>query len=436
MSSQAPVFIISDDLTGAADCAWHFYSETSPVRISMSRQEPWDYSLSETVQVFDSETRSDNAFDAKSVVFTAVEGLSKHYKKNFYLFKKVDSTLRGNIAAEIDGIMTCSKFRLALLTPSFPANGRTLLQGDLYVNGIAVHQTAVGNDPRHGVDSSDVCELLRSTSSQKVHHVSLNTIRDGRLPNVLEALDEGIVVVDAVSDDDLIKIAECVVEFDDVLPCGSAGLAKALSISLKSRIHRHHQTVAKLQYKHSIFCKKVAVAVGSANPVSHRQLDYLLSNVVDSYGVQLHPLRLDNPEQRQQDVEKAMQEVSHIEDRVIAVQLHPDRGAQTVDDDYTAVLAQVIAKWVKTQQVISTDCSLTVICTGGDTAVAVCRALDINVLRPTGEIFPGVIWSETESLPSTPKINLVTKAGGFGDEDVLYQVVSFFSKGDTQQKMI
>ena len=56
-----------------------------------------------------------------------------------------------------------------------------------------------------------------------------------------------------------------------------------------------------------------------------------------------------------------------------------------------------------------------VLATGGDAALAVCRALDITSLRPRAELLPGVVWSET----GRKGISLATKAGGFGDPRLL-----------------
>jgi uncharacterized protein YgbK (DUF1537 family) len=57
----------------------------------------------------------------------------------------------------------------------------------------------------------------------------------------------------------------------------------------------------------------------------------------------------------------------------------------------------------------------TVLATGGDAALAVCRALGITSLRPRAELLPGVVWSET----GREGISLATKAGGFGDPRLL-----------------
>jgi uncharacterized protein YgbK (DUF1537 family) len=61
----------------------------------------------------------------------------------------------------------------------------------------------------------------------------------------------------------------------------------------------------------------------------------------------------------------------------------------------------------------------TVVATGGATALAVCRALDLKALLPRGEVLPGVPWSEAEASA----LLLVTKAGGFGASEVLVETV-------------
>ena len=76
------------------------------------------------------------------------------------LYKTVDSTLRGNIGAEIRGALRGSRRRRAVVAPAFPAAGRITLGGRQLVDGVPLERTLFADDPRTPVTSSRVADLL------------------------------------------------------------------------------------------------------------------------------------------------------------------------------------------------------------------------------------------------------------------------------------
>jgi uncharacterized protein YgbK (DUF1537 family) len=65
---------------------------------------------------------------------------------------------------------------------------------------------------------------------------------------------------------------------------------------------------------------------------------------------------------------------------------------------------------------------------GGDVARAVCGDQGIQALRILGTLQPGVIAGEAVGQHYNG-LRVVTKAGGFGNEDALLQVARHFAKG-------
>src|SRR5699024_11024597 len=140
------------------------------------------------------------------------------------LYKKVDSTLRGPIRAEIDGALAqWGPDAVAVVCPAFPANGRTVRDGVLLVEGIEVHRTAVGQDPVTPVTESHVATLLGAT------HVRLGGT-DAHQDAALLRKAGPVVVVDAETEADLEGVAAAVTALGpDAVPVGSAGLATHLA---------------------------------------------------------------------------------------------------------------------------------------------------------------------------------------------------------------
>src|SRR5262249_55497674 len=86
-----------------------------------------------------------------------------------WIYKKVDSVLRGQVTAEIESILQQLGLRRALLAPANPGLGRLNPNGRYYVKGRPIHKTEFARDPEYPRASPNVLDLLgRSTLSIRV----------------------------------------------------------------------------------------------------------------------------------------------------------------------------------------------------------------------------------------------------------------------------
>lgn len=123
--------MIADDLTGACDAAAAFAAQGFETRVLL---EPGSEAVAEAeLTVVSTGSRDDAANAAAEKVAAACRWMRE--RKIAVLFKKIDSVLRGNIEAEVAAVMSACGFRSAVLTPAFPAMGRTVRQGALHVFG-------------------------------------------------------------------------------------------------------------------------------------------------------------------------------------------------------------------------------------------------------------------------------------------------------------
>jgi uncharacterized protein YgbK (DUF1537 family) len=173
------------------------------------------------VLAIDLDTRSRTEKAARAIVRRAFAGRSA--KSARILFKKIDSTLRGHLAAEIAAARAAlGAARPVLLAPAFPAQGRIVRGGRVFVNRVALR----GN------------------------------LRD-------DFAGAGIAVPDAESDGDLLRIARAgLAARPQPLFVGSAGLARAIARTFP-RMRRAP--------RREILARPVIAVVGSASPVSARQ---------------------------------------------------------------------------------------------------------------------------------------------------------------------
>lgn len=146
---------VADDLTGAAEIAaiGHRYGLHS--RICTRSGIP---SAQAGLTVFDTDSRLLPASEATLRLEALGHILSENRPQ--LTFKKTDSVLRGNVAAEVLALARALGFRRVLLVPANPSLGRTTHSGKYFINGVPLHETAFARDPHHPARSASLLALL------------------------------------------------------------------------------------------------------------------------------------------------------------------------------------------------------------------------------------------------------------------------------------
>ncbi|MFE6937291.1 3-oxo-tetronate kinase [Streptomyces sp. NPDC057699] len=155
-------------------------------------------------------------------------GCARFYFKYCSTF---DSTPRGNIGPVTDALLAELGEHRTVVVPSFPATGRTVHGGRLFVHGEPLDESPMRHHPLTPMRDSDLGRLLTPQTGHPVHAVGLDTVRQGgdALRAALDApgLADALVVVDAVTDEDLVTI--CAATSHLTLVTGAAGLALGLT---------------------------------------------------------------------------------------------------------------------------------------------------------------------------------------------------------------
>ncbi len=193
------ILVLADDLTGALEVGAKFAgyglktSVTTDGRISSRPQCD--------VLVIDTETRHVAESRAYEIVHrVALEG--KRFGPGL-IYKKTDSTLRGNIAAEFRALKAAFQGRSLVYAPAYAEMGRTVRGGKLYVWGTLLHETEFAKDPLNPIRESDIGAMLK---------------------------DENVVVLDGEWDHDLTEAVRLVMATRPApLAAGPAALAGALA---------------------------------------------------------------------------------------------------------------------------------------------------------------------------------------------------------------
>ncbi|WP_051798262.1 four-carbon acid sugar kinase family protein [Catenuloplanes japonicus] len=378
--------IVADDLSGAAEAAATFLLRTTRITISLDVMA--DTHLMPGIVAVDTHSRRRDPRDAARLATAAVAGLA-----GVPIIKKVDSLLRGNIAAEV-GALTAALDAARpgahgvapVVATALPAAGRTVVDGVPHVHGVPLHATtlwdAERNPPPHTVAAA-LHPLPTAT-------IPLGTVRGGTgaLATCLrDAQASGTVAVcDAETDDDLDAIHAAATRLAPGAPLvGSAGLCAAAARAYP----RGDVPVTPLTCADAVL-----IVAGSAAPSLDAQL---LALAADTDAL----LRLD-PHALLRDPAGAARETTgllrHTRHGVVTLRRTP------VDPDLSGPLVDALARAVAP----SAADGRALILTGGETARTVLDLLGIDRLRPS-HTDGGAVVSSTD----TGQV-VVTRPGSFG----------------------
>lgn len=400
------LLILADDLSGAADCAVAGVRAglRSAVMLRADVGHPIGYPTTADVLALDTDTRRANAVDAAATQVAAWHALARPATR---LYKKIDSTLRGNVAAEVAALAPLAG--LAIVAPAFPAAGRTTRDGRQWLHGVAVEDTEVWRNESIG-GRADLRVMLERQGLQTAV-LTLDDIRAGAaaLAGRLAALQaDGVqaVVCDAQTDDDLAHIAETSVRLAHVFWVGSAGLAPALirAAGLGSANAAVEGDAA------TAIAGPVLTVVGSMSSVSHAQASELKAAAgARLLSLELPVEALDTP---QADITQTVIDAL-CEGRDVLVTLSQTTRGNSADGlHFCRRLATLLAPALPHAGGL--------IATGGETARAVLSTAGIDALRLCDEIESGMPLLHAQLTGVGGVLPVVTKAGGFGTPGSLH----------------
>lgn len=407
----SPVWVVADDLTGAADSGVAFAQVSGSVRLLLrpvaSRGQPPG-----AVAALDLATRELSELDARE----RTRALADRLGPDDVIFKKVDSILRGHIAAEVAELWDRLSDRLVVVAPAFPAAGRTTIGAVQHVHGTPLHLSGAWSfeptDPPHSLPA--LFAPMPTTS------LSLAEVRSSaaRLTSLFHtaAADKRLAICDAASDQDLRAIARAGrAAGQPVLWVGSAGLAAALASELSDAQARIGLVDARPATIRPPRNPRFLAVVGSASSLARRQA---LALAAEGAKLLELPARVlaEADSSALQELAAVVSTAAAAGDTVVSITGEAEpQSAATVSQS----LASVTARAAVTSGLL--------LLTGGATARAVLLRADLACLDILGELGPGVVLltpaGESQQL-------IVTKAGAFGDDRTLIQAVHSASRGE------
>jgi uncharacterized protein YgbK (DUF1537 family) len=401
--------VLADDLTGAFDTGVQYRNWGLSVEVFIGDVKDVSKLDGVDVVVVDTESRGLKKEDAFLRVYRATEELTKIGVDRIY--KKVDSTLRGNIGSELDAAMEASKIKFTFFAPAYPTYKRTTLSGKQYVNNKPLDKTEYVDEL--GMKTAKISDIIGVQSKRKVGLVGFDTVNRGvnSIKTRIETLKKDgveVAIFDALTEKHLIDIVRAA--GDTRMFVGSAGLASEMPLGLCVRSQ-----------------KPVLSVCGSTRRLSSVQV----RNLQDRLGfreVEIRVLKLiDGEAAANAEVERCVSEaVATLKAGVdISITSSPRDGSAKEFVSYALqkgfketeaklfveeAIGEITSTILKEVEVLS------LIMTGGATSLVICKKLGVDMVHIVEEIEPGIPF-----LILSNGMHAVTKAGGFGHEDSLIQ---------------
>lgn len=406
---MAKLFVLADDYTGSIDTGIQFAKRgvATTVYLYTALDEKQLAACESQVVVVDTESRHLPAQEAAARVAEATHCAVAAGAESFY--KKTDSTLRGNLGAELAAMLTAAGGERLTFVPAYPALGRVTRGGVQYVGGVPLAQTDFADDPFNPIAESRVAARIAAQTAVPIYETD-TAMSLGQLPAPC------IVVADAETDADLLRIAQALsTQAQTRCMAGCAGFAAVLPELLQ--LPTMPPQICAVPQGRLLVC-------GSVHPRAVSQCRYAVQRCgYREFALSVHQMLL--PTQEKETLADELRACLARGEKII---LRVGGGREYLPQTYAeaqkhgiaqesvpAMIAQRLGALTDAVLRSSIDVTLTVF--GGDTLAGIAEAMGCRSVRPLRELTDGAVLSQM--VCETRTIPVITKAGAFGEEDIV-----------------
>ncbi|MET3662817.1 3-oxo-tetronate kinase [Aquamicrobium ahrensii] len=412
---------IADDFTGASDLA------NTLARQGMSTVQfvgvPDKPALECEAGVVALKTRSIAPEEAVAQSLVALDWLLEQGCQQIF-FKycsTFDSTPQGNIGPVAEALLDALGAHSAVVCPVFPAAGRRLFMGHLFVNDRLLSESGMEKHPLNPMIDPDVRRWLRLQTKGEVGFVGYKQVRMGpeEIAAALEAeagAGRRLIVIDAVEDDDLFAIAAALV--GQKLVTGGSGLALGLPENF-----RRAGLLGKQSAPYTRLSGPGVALSGSCSTASQAQLAHYLKS---HPGLALDPAELmagrQTPDMAVAWIREHLDSQPMVYSTADPKQVAADQirfGRQELAERIEGFFRMLATKLVEAGVV-------RIAVGGGETSGSVVAGLDAHSLLIGPEIDPGV---PALAAIGTRPVRLALKSGNFGAPDFYEKALNALGDG-------
>ena len=412
------LFIIADDLTGATDTGVQLSKKGYDTNLFLNHIN--NSNNSSFVKVIDSETRELSPVEAKKKLRKILKNIN--FSSEDIIYKKIDSTLRGNIMLEIKETMNITERDLCIFTPAFPDNNRLVLGGYLLIENLLLGESDYNNEDLEPSEISYIPDYLRMNSEISIDLIDIKEVVKGpeNLKLQIKKLKKDqkqVIIFDAINNKHLANIIKGSQEIKSpILYAGSAGLAN----------HLTKLDTLKTSTDNFIIEKNASpflMVIGSRRNIIDEQINYLKEKLeIEEVKIDIIKILQNKEENFSVYINKVincLNENKHVILRPLVNNNLIDLEFEEKKKEVKNILGNITSNIIKIMDVKN------LLLSGGDTAIGVCQSIGINKLKILQEILPGIPLSKAIDN----KLNVITKAGGFGDQKTLYKIIMKLNNG-------
>ena len=390
--------IIADDFTGANDTGVQLRRRGFPTEVLFSGKPV----CQDKSVVIDTESRTVHPDHAYEIVSHALEQVD--FSQFRHIIKKIDSTMRGNIAMEIRAVDEAFHPELIVFAPALPALGRTTVDGVQRLHGVEICKTELSRDPKNPVVEDNLVSLLGRIYEERIQLKRLPEIRSSSF----SLTDSRIFVCDAETDEDLSRIVQAARRSQKTaLYIGTAGIADSL-------MELEQPSLPSLGVAASI------------STVTNRQMHFC-----EQQGITLIKLPVDKilqgSDTAERYIQKAVEALNRGEDTIFLTDTAYDReflelsyqAGDTlgltpleIGDRVRSIIGHGATEILRQAKVSG------VFLTGGDTALGLLMNVGADGSEILSEIMVGIPLIQVKG-GEFDGLKLVTKAGAFGADNAI-----------------
>ena len=411
---------IADDFTGAADLANTLVKAgMRSVLLTGMPEKNYDPGDADAV-VIALKTRTSPVNEAVDDSLFALDWLlSLGVQQVFFKYcSTFDSTAKGNIGPVADALRSRLKDEISIVCPAFPAAGRTIYKGNLFVGDVLLAESSMKDHPLTPMRDSSLVRLMSNQSAGNVGLVNYEDVSQGgeqikKRYSELRRSGVDYAVVDAIEDRDLVAIGESVAGHK--LITGGSGVAMGLPVNYRSQGLLSGTVTADYPAARG----RSVILSGSCSAATRKQIVFArnhwpgfkinVEDIVAGYDVACQATRWYEEQSAEFPV---LIYASEDPEEVVKNQ---QRYGRLESGEMIENVFRKIAKLLRDSEM------RTLIVAGGETSGAVVSALKLHSLRICAEIDPGVPWTETSEQET---MSIALKSGNFGGEDFFVKAMN------------
>ena len=329
-----------------------------------------------------------------------------------------DSTPQGNIGPVTEALMDALGTDFTIATPAFPDNGRTVFKGYLFAGNVLLNESGMQNHPLTPMTDPNLMRVMQAQTQRKVGLLDHTVVARGpqaigeRIA-ALRADGVGVAIVDATSNDDLLRLGPAL----KGMPLVTAGSGVAIGLPANWGL-APSSTASQLPPAQGL----KAIVSGSCSQATNRQVAHFKAQ--GGPALALDPLQLTGDTDALVAQVMAWAQPLLSQGPVLVYSTAEPEAVKAIQarlgvaeagalvEHALAAVARALTQAGVQQLVVA----------GGETSGACVQALGITQLQIGPQIDPGVPWCHAQG--SAGPLHITLKSGNFGTDD-------FFGKAFT-----